>query len=181
MLGFVELVRRAERWKFKHRWPANSLKFLAAILILSGLDGIGRPWPNADEILEIAVPALNVLMFLAFLGKGSLDVGFQKVLQFFSHITGCVGDFIYRLTSNFLPFLVNLTVIAFIITIVKIATNLFLNFPVIPDFLRSISFVNIETALSTFRAFFHQLWVVPVVLKYSAITLNWMFFEESNE
>lgn len=180
-LGFVELVGRAERWKFSHRWPASLLKNFTALLLFAGLNGFGNAWDNASEHLKVLIPILNILIFMAYFGKGSLDQGFHRIVHFFSDISRHVGDFIKKLTDNFIPFLVNLIIIGLIITLVKFGTNLFLSIPVIPAFLKEIPFVNEETSLGTLRAFFHQLWVIPVVLKYAAILLNWMFFEDINE
>jgi hypothetical protein len=180
-LGFVELVGRAERWKFSHRWPASLLKNATALILFAGLNGFGNAWENAPEHLKVLIPVLNILIFLAYFGKGSLDAGVNRIILFFSNISRYVGDFINKLTDNFLPFLINLMVIAIIITFLKFGTSLFLSVPVIPAFLREIPFVNDQTSLGTFRTFFHQLWVVPVVLKYAAILLDWMFFEHINE
>lgn len=179
MLGYGQLVKRSDRWTKGNAWPAGLFKNLAAFLLFAGLGGFGTQWQMKTEDFIRVIPVLNVLLFMAYLGKGSLDSGFKRVINFFSNLTQHVGDFLTRLTENIIPFLVNLAIIAFVVTLVKIGVHFLFGLPFVTGFLRGLPFIDNDTPVSVFKAFLNQLWVIPLILKYSAIILDWSFFSNA--
>ncbi|MGR3812022.1 hypothetical protein [Jiulongibacter sp. NS-SX5] len=178
LLGYAELVGKADKWTKGNRQPAGLIKNAAALLLFALLGGFGSNWVSRTDEFKWAIDIFNVLLFVAFLGKGSIDLGFEWIVDFFSKLTKHVGDAINRISQNFLPYLINLGIIAFIIGLIKFAITLIFISPVFADILRHLPFIDSETPTSVFKAFFTQLWLIPSILKYSGIVLDWTFFNK---
>jgi hypothetical protein len=179
-LGYGELVGKADRWTKRHRFPAGIVKNLAGILLIAILGAFGEDWASKTHGMQWMVHAMNVLLFLIYLGRGSADRGFSKIVSLFSSAPEKLENFSRKLIANLLPFLVNLAICVFVVILVKFVIILMFGFPVVGDLIRLIPFIDGNVPNAVFRAFFNQVWVLPLILSYSAVILDWAFFQEKS-
>ncbi len=179
-LGYGELVGKADKWTRRHRFPSALVKNAAGILLLAILGGFGTGWAEKTNGLLWLVYALNILLFLIYFGRGSADQGFAKVVEIITTVPERLELFMHKLTDNVFPFAVNLAICVFVIIMVNLGLSMIFSFPVIGDFIRLVPFIDNSTPDTVFKAFFYQVWVLPLILSYSAVVIDWAFFKDKS-
>ncbi len=180
-LGYADFVRMADRWTKLHRWPAGLFKNIAGLIAFAALGGFGLKY--AHEVLPFywAVYLLQTMLFVILLGKGSLDVGFNKIVSFFSNLPDLLYKGIERIAHNAIQLMVNILICILVVTIVTIGIQFLSGWHLILKLIGAIPFVNDNLSAASFRAFLNHSWLYPLIISYVAVAVDWAFFHESKD
>jgi hypothetical protein len=181
LLGYADFVSKSDKWTKKHHGLAWLIINLAGVLLFAMMGGLGTRWEDKTANMLWVVHLLDVFMFLIFFGRGNPVRGFNKIVALFSSIPQRLDAFSKKISDNLFPFIVNIAICILLISLLKIAIVLMFGIPLVGGLLRIIPFVADDTSNSVFKAFFYQVWVLPYILAYSAIAIDWAFFVGQNE